>query len=227
MGKKTKKQTSANYFAIRQLASPRWLLLRSLSKRLVFGSRSSRAGQKGTMCSVLTKAAARRQDRLRVALGGLRKQTGASSASPAGDGRPRVAAAARGASPGGRRSYSSGTRLSDGLLFRQVTSTGTVQPLWPWLSFRLCFGSLASSVALAKLALAPWRGEPLQLESRSSCQSVELEPANNFSEMTMRWTYSKESDWNEFPPPSPRGKTKPNQTKPNKDSTVTAAFATF
>ncbi|XP_019720884.1 persulfide dioxygenase ETHE1, mitochondrial isoform X2 [Hippocampus comes] len=72
------------------------------------------------MCSLLTKAAAaaaaRRQDRLRVALRGLGEQSGASSVSPAGDGRPRAAA---GAPPRGRRRYSTGTRLSDGLLFRQ------------------------------------------------------------------------------------------------------------
>ncbi|XP_019720883.1 persulfide dioxygenase ETHE1, mitochondrial isoform X1 [Hippocampus comes] len=73
------------------------------------------------MCSLLTKAAAaaaaRRQDRLRVALRGLGEQSGASSVSPAGDGRPRAAA---GAPPRGRRRYSTGTRLSDGLLFRQL-----------------------------------------------------------------------------------------------------------
>ncbi|XP_051920423.1 persulfide dioxygenase ETHE1, mitochondrial isoform X2 [Hippocampus zosterae] len=66
------------------------------------------------MCSVLTRAAARRQDRLRVALGGLRAPSGASSVSPAGGGRPRAGASTR-----GRRPYSSGTRLNDGLLFRQ------------------------------------------------------------------------------------------------------------
>ncbi|XP_051920422.1 persulfide dioxygenase ETHE1, mitochondrial isoform X1 [Hippocampus zosterae] len=67
------------------------------------------------MCSVLTRAAARRQDRLRVALGGLRAPSGASSVSPAGGGRPRAGASTR-----GRRPYSSGTRLNDGLLFRQL-----------------------------------------------------------------------------------------------------------
>ncbi|XP_077431571.1 persulfide dioxygenase ETHE1, mitochondrial [Vanacampus margaritifer] len=71
------------------------------------------------MCSVITKVAASRRC-LAVMLGGLRSYTEGSSASAAGDGRLCPGAGARGVSLRGQRTYSSGTRLNDGLLFRQL-----------------------------------------------------------------------------------------------------------